>query len=303
VIFYTFPLCVCVHHALYFHASALLADGQAAASGQGGGGGDAGRLSWGGRDTAAGAAVSVPPDAGIAELSGLVRWVLFRALARCVASFSRCNATGSNGSSGTMHGAVGVELSGETCRPLLELCLACHAADPWADGSGLFPLVTALGGGLSGGFHGSISARGLTEGIIKGGSGKGGNSSNGKGNTNTLLEDAAIQKGVVVLWEFSDWGLGQAAPPTFARLAAAAAASAGADGEDSAHSAVDGGHGESSSSSGGGGPNSPRYAVGAGGRRPHSQLVSLAMDGPALRGGNDLEVLFTLATLSVLIRT
>ena len=295
-------LYTCIFH---FHLSALLADGQAASSGQGGGGGDAGRLAWGGRDTAAGAVVSVPEDAGIAELSGLVRWVLFRALARCVASFSKGNSCGSGGGGGSGSGASGaaaaagsgggIGLSGETCKPLLELCLACHAADPWADGSGLFPLVTALGGGLSGGFHGSISARGLSEGIMKGGGGggggKGGDKGKGSHHLNPLEHDPAAQQAIVELWEFSDWGVGQAAAPTFARLAEASSSPGG--GADSAGDASAAGSSSSSSSS-------LTYAVGAGGRRAaQSQLVSLAMDGPALRRGNDLEVLFTLATLSV----
>jgi hypothetical protein len=93
--------------------------------------------------------------------------------------------------------------------------------------------------------------------------------------------DAAAQQSAVELWELSDWSLGHAAPPTLKRLAAAADPAAAA-------------------AAGGNSPGGSTYAVGAGGRRgAGSQLVSLAMDGPALRRGNDLEALFTLATLSV----
>jgi hypothetical protein len=134
----------------------------------------------------------------------------------------------------------------------------------------LFPIATALGGGLGGGggsLVSSLSAKGLAA---------------EDSSSSSAPMDAAAQQSAVELWELSDWSLGHAAPAILARLAAAADPAAAA---------------------GGSSPGGSTYAVGAGGRRgAGSQLVSLAMDGPALRRGNDLEALFTLATLSVNLR-
>ena len=231
-------------------------------------GGDSGRLVWGGRAGKGGALIVIEPDCGVAELSGLVRWVLSRALARCAS-----------------HHPQGFGLP----RPLLELCLSAHASDCWADGAMLYPLATALGGGLGGGGAPSFSSHGLGSASRKDKSGDKdsgdklvdhcGASSVATVYTDALgaaaagrlpqrLRSAAGQARAGEQWEISEWLLGAAAGPTMATLTLGFGGSSG---------------------SGGAGPSVLAHGV-----RP-----PLALNGPALRRGTALEALFALGAVAV----
>jgi len=112
--------------------------------------GDTDRLDWGGRATHHGANIMVTCDTGIAELSGLIRWILSRALARCFSERLLDN-----------------QLPPFPFIPpteLLEFCLYIHRYDVWCDGSALFPVITTCGGGFnSDNEASSFSANGLNK--------------------------------------------------------------------------------------------------------------------------------------------
>jgi|MDSY01.1.fsa_nt_gb hypothetical protein len=216
-------------------------------------GGDGDRGAWGGRGEHGGAAVTVAPDAGVAELGGLVRWLLSRSLARCAAypvvlgpvppglplptstsppataliayeGLAAMNHAGSANTQGRVAlAALAAAARGTPLRlpsPLLELCMAMNARDPWADGSSLFPVIATLGG-LGGGAEGpSISADGLKKPKEDSGSVGGGEVSS-SGAQNRALH-------VVGLSEFADAALETAATSTLSRCTAAVAAASAA---------------------------------------------------------------------------